>query len=160
MNISELLNKELENVFDQEDWYPPLKDALEGLTVDEANWKPEGIAANSIWETASHLHYYKERLLNRLEGKTTTTNVQNNDETFVSGNDEKSWKEFHSKMEQVHRQLQKVVGELTENDLSHERNGTATAKMISSIILHDAYHTGQIIQIRKLQGSWVASRSF
>jgi hypothetical protein len=31
---------------------------------------------------------------------------------------------------------------------------------LTSIILHDAYHIGQIIQIRKLQGSWPANRSF
>ncbi|HDR8182963.1 TPA: hypothetical protein QC116_006303 [Bacillus thuringiensis] len=29
-----------------------------------------------------------------------------------------------------------------------------------NILLHDAYHTGQIVQLRKLQGSWPAHRSY
>lgn len=55
--------------FGTEDWYPPLKDALTGLTAEEANWKPEGVAVNSIWETASHILFYKERLLAQLQGE-------------------------------------------------------------------------------------------
>ncbi|MEH7305015.1 DinB family protein [Neobacillus drentensis] len=101
------------HLFNQEDWYPPLKTPLEGLTVDQANWKPNGIAVNSIWVTASHLLFYKEQLLNKLEGKPITTTVQNNNETFTSNNDEKSWLEIQAKMEQVHRQLQNVIGKLT-----------------------------------------------
>lgn len=55
--------------FGTEDWYPPLKDALTGITAEQANWKPEGVAVNSIWETASHILFYKERLLAQLQGE-------------------------------------------------------------------------------------------
>lgn len=36
--------------FDQEGWYPPFVPALDGVTSEEAVWKPEGEAVNSIWE--------------------------------------------------------------------------------------------------------------
>ncbi|EEL34276.1 hypothetical protein bcere0019_27360 [Bacillus cereus Rock3-28] len=35
-----------------------------------------------------------------------------------------------------------------------------TWQQYMNILLHDAYHTGQIIQLRKLQGSWPTHRSY
>ncbi|EKN66925.1 hypothetical protein BABA_13592 [Neobacillus bataviensis LMG 21833] len=31
-------------------------------------------------------------------------------------------------------------------------------RKLLDIMLHDAYHTGQIIQLRKIQGSWPSVR--
>ncbi|MGE7057310.1 DinB family protein, partial [Paenibacillus glucanolyticus] len=41
-----------------------------------------------------------------------------------------------------------------------EEEITESPQRIASLITHDAYHTGQIIFLRKLQGSWPAKRSF
>ncbi|HYK74833.1 MAG TPA: DinB family protein [Pseudoneobacillus sp.] len=160
MQTKELLLKQLEYTFHTEDWYPPLKDSLEGLTADQANWKPQGVAVNTIWETVSHILYYKERLLVQLQGETFENSVQSNDDTFTAQNSEDEWNAMLSRLFENHNQLEKLISSFNEEDFNKEFKGSKFAKMISSINLHDAYHTGQIIQIRKLQGSWAAKRAF
>ena len=59
--IDLLLNK-LDSTFDKESWYAPFKHAIEGLTAEQAMWKPAGETTNTIWENVNHLTYYKERL--------------------------------------------------------------------------------------------------
>lgn len=39
--IDLLLNK-LDSTFDKESWYAPFKHAIEGLTAEQAMWKPAG----------------------------------------------------------------------------------------------------------------------
>jgi len=54
----------------------------------------------------------------------------------------------------VQRSLRQVLSKTTIEELqqnSHEEK-------LLDIMLHDAYHTGQIIQIRKMQGSWPSHR--
>ena len=94
MDVKELLMKQVEASFSTEDWYPPLRMAIEGVTADQATWRPEGIAVNTIWETASHLLYYKERLLARLQGTPFNQSVESNDETFTYQGTETEWGEF------------------------------------------------------------------
>ena len=67
MNMKELPLQNWDYAMGQEDWYPPILPALKDVTVEQALWKPEGQAANSIWENVRHLLYYKRRLLARLK---------------------------------------------------------------------------------------------
>jgi len=69
MDKIELLLREWDFCYDEEDWFPPLSEALKGLTAAQADWRPEGGSVNSIWETVHHLIFYKERLLTRLSGE-------------------------------------------------------------------------------------------
>lgn len=157
MQMKDLLMKQLEFTFNTEDWYPPLKDALNGLTEEQANWRPEGVAVNTIRENISHILYYKERLLVQLLGETFNNAAQNNDDTFTSPY---TWKEMLDRLYVNHEKLEKLIGSFNEEDFNKELKGYSYAKLISSINMHDAYHTGQIIQIRKLQGTWAAKRAF
>ncbi|WP_442598583.1 DinB family protein [Neobacillus sp. D3-1R] len=159
MQLKELIQKQLEFSYGTEDWYPPLKDALTGLTAEQANWKPEGVAVNSIWENASHILFYKERLLAQLQGETFQHSAQDNDDTFQYCT-ELAWEEMLVRCNDNQNKLEKLIGSFTEEDFNKEFNGKSFSKMISSINMHDAYHTGQIIQIRKLQGSWPEKRAF
>ena len=78
----DLLVNVLDSTFDKESWYAPLKDAVEGITAEQARWKPSGEAAKSIWENVNHLIYYKERLAAKLQGSEWTNNLDG-DETFL-----------------------------------------------------------------------------
>jgi uncharacterized damage-inducible protein DinB len=156
MNRTEFLLKMLDTTFDKESWYAPLKPAIEGLSAEQASWKPEGAAANSIWENVNHLIYYKERLSAELEGREWTRNLDG-DETFsFTGqvNDEKVWKAVVERTEKAQHSLRKAVSQITPERI--EEN--ALEEKLLDIMLHDAYHTGQIIQIRKMQGSWPSQR--
>ncbi|MGN7472215.1 DinB family protein [Brevibacillus sp. SAFN-007a] len=163
MNRMELLVHEWECTYDKEDWYPPLKDALSGVTAAQASWRPEGEAANTIWENVSHLLYFKERLLHRLSGTDFSGTAETNDDTFrPSGtpDDEAAWQATVQRMETVHRQIHERLVALSDEAFDQPLPNIPTGQSVMSIILHDAFHTGQIVQIRKLQGSWPARRSF
>lgn len=61
---------------------------------------------------------------------------------------------------QVHDALQSVLISLQEAELDRLTPSLPIWQQYQNILLHDAYHTGQIVQIRKLQGSWPAHRSY
>ncbi|WJQ82742.1 DinB family protein [Brevibacillus brevis] len=163
MNRKELLLHGWECAYDKEDWYPPLKEVLSGVSAAEASWRPVGEAANTIWENISHLLYYKERLLHRLLGTEFPSSAETNDDTFTpSGGpaDEDAWQATLLRMESVHRHIHEQLSLLTDEELNQMATYTPIYQNVMSLVLHDAFHTGQIVQIRKLQGSWPARRSF
>ncbi|MBU7316546.1 DinB family protein [Paenibacillus oleatilyticus] len=162
MNKKELLLHEWDICYDKEDWFPPLREALKGLTAAEADWRPEGAAANTIRETVRHLTFYKERLLKRLSGEDPHyPDGLTNDDTFAAyGERESTWEEEAARLEHVHKAVRAALAELSEDDLERPLPKTTIALSITSLVVHDAYHIGQIVQIRKLQGSWPAQRSF
>ena len=82
MKRTDLLLNALDSTFDKESWYAPFKHAIEGLTAEQAMWKPSGEETNTIWENVNHLIYYKERLAANLEGHGWAHNLDGND-TFI-----------------------------------------------------------------------------
>lgn len=162
MKDMDLLLHQLECSYEKEDWYPPLGAALEGVTAAQASWRPPG-AANTIWETVNHLLYYKERLLARLQGTEFFNSAQDNDDTFkvtAAPDDEQAWKDTVNRMKSVHEAIKNTLASLEEDAFDKPLPQKSLGLSVSSIIMHDAYHTGEIVQIRKMQGSWPARRSF
>ncbi|KTD88470.1 DinB family protein [Paenibacillus etheri] len=159
--ISEVLLQNWDYCMDIEDWAPPLSDALEGVDSKQALWKPEGGAANSIWETVNHLTYYKVRLLRKLKGLPKQPDAESNDDTFtVTTEGEEAWAKAVADLKDVHAALREIIEALEEGAYDWGGSGHAPGEEVMSLILHDSYHTGQIIMLRKLQGSWVSNRSF
>ena len=159
--ISDVLLQNWDYCMDVEDWSPPLSDALEGVDSQQASWKPQGEAANSIWETVNHLTYYKERLLRKLKGLEKEPDLESNDDTFsVTETGDEAWQNAVSRLKKVHADLRVIIEALEEGAYDWGGSGHAPGEEVMSLILHDVYHTGQIIMTRKLQGSWPSRRSF
>ncbi|WP_221567785.1 DinB family protein [Alkalihalobacillus sp. TS-13] len=156
MTRMNLIVNVLDSTFEKESWYAPFKHAIEGITAEQANWKPAGEATKSIWENVNHLMYYKERLAANLEGREWTQNLDG-DETFnytKRSNDDEEWNKVVERAENAHHSLR----ELLSNTSDEELNRKSLEEKLLDIFLHDAYHTGQIIQIRKMQESWPSHR--
>ncbi|WP_338779125.1 DinB family protein [Metabacillus sp. FJAT-52054] len=156
MKRTDLLLNVLDSTFDQESWYAPFIHAIEGLTAEEANWKPSGEATKSIWENVNHLIYYKERLAAKLEGIEWTNNLDG-DETFHLTHpslDDHEWKVVVERSVSAQRNLRRVLSTISDSELDND----SLERKLLDIMLHDAYHTGQIIQLRKMQGSWPSKR--
>lgn len=156
MNRTDRLLRMLDTTYDNESWYAPFKPAIEGLTAEQARWRPTGDTTKSIWENVNHLIYYKERLAAILDGNELPQNLDG-DETFYltkQSNDDKEWIGVIERAEIVQRKLRDALNKTTTEVL--EQN--SLEEKLFDIMLHDAYHTGQIIQIRKMQGSWPSHR--
>ncbi|PFQ41834.1 hypothetical protein COK05_25245 [Bacillus cereus] len=153
--IDVLLNV-LDSTFDKESWYAPFKHAIEGLTAEQAMWKPSGEGTKTIWENVNHLIYYKERLAADLEGREWTHNLDGNDTFYLTGqsNDDMEWEKVVERSKNAQCNVRQALSAISERGL--EQN-SLEGKLLD-IMLHDAYHTGQIIQLRKMQGSWPSNR--
>ncbi|KSU84543.1 MULTISPECIES: DinB family protein [Fictibacillus] len=156
MNRMDLLLNVLDTTYDKESWYAPFKDAINGITAEQARWRPPGEATKSIWENVNHLIYYKERTAAKMEGREWTHNLDG-EETFLltePSSDDQQWKNVVERAERAQQGLRRVLSETPVEDLGQD---SLEAKLLD-IMLHDAYHTGQILLIRKMQGSWPSRR--
>ncbi|MDM5337440.1 DinB family protein [Fictibacillus enclensis] len=156
MNRMDLLLNVLDTTYDKESWYAPFNDAINGITAEQARWRPPGETTKSIWENVNHLIYYKERTAAKMEGREWTNNLDG-DETFLltePSSDDQQWKNVVERAERAQQGLRRVLSETPVEDLGQD---WLEAKLLD-IMLHDAYHTGQILLIRKMQGSWPSHR--
>ena len=142
--------------YDHEGWYPPLKDALAGLSAEEALHKTSP-RAHSVRELVNHIIYYKDRFLHRQEGKEFTPEYNTNDETFtevLKDHEGESWDAQLKRLDAVHKGIGERIANLTESDLDKPAPVEPIGAQVLNLAFHDAYHTGQIVLLRKLDGRW------
>lgn len=162
MKTKEVLLKQFAAAYDKNGWFVALKNALVNLTAEQAAWKTENIE-NSIWEILAHLNFYNRAYIERFKGIEYDYSTNNNDETFAGAENpsEEAWAaeigNFEGIMTEWRSLLEAAPDEKFDEPVSAERK-TSWAVLLSHANLHNAHHGGQIVLIRKLQGSWDASR--
>jgi len=144
--LRSLLLHELHTTHDKADWFVPINVAVDGLTVEQARWQPPA-AAHSAGQLTYHLLYWNRRNLITLQGGTQEKFSGDNDETFMKF-DDKQWTDTVHQLDKVMTDLEKLVESADEQKLAQ------WAPTIANICTHNAYHVGQIVYVRKLQGSW------
>jgi uncharacterized damage-inducible protein DinB len=145
-SLKSVLLDQLKSTHDKENWFVPVSTALEGLTAEQAVWS-DGSGNHSVGQLANHLLFWNERQLQKFRGLTSTPFSGNNDETFNAFTKEQ-WEATVKNLNKVLSDLEKTIEAADEASLK------SWAETIANISAHNAYHTGQIIYVRKLQGSW------
>jgi len=141
-----VLLEQLKTTHSNKDWFVPANIAVQGLTAEQATWT-DGKGNHSIGQLAYHLVFWNAQSLAKFKGQTPAKFSGNNDETF-NDFDTKKWNDTVQQLDKVMTDLEKFVESADEKTL--EKN----ASTIAHIGTHNAYHIGQIIYIRRLQGSW------
>ncbi|MFL6467163.1 MAG: DinB family protein [Pyrinomonadaceae bacterium] len=154
----EVLLKQFDSCYDKNVWFVSAGKALEGVSAEQAVWKPEG-TDNSIWETLTHLTYYNNAYLQRFKGIDYEYSIADNDETFAAPDapTEVDWNAEVAKFDSVMRNFRTLIENADESKFDQpvsEKNTASWAELISNINAHNAYHGGQILLIRKLQRAW------
>ncbi len=144
--LRSLLLHELQTTHNKADWFVPINVAVDGLTAQQASWQPQG-GNHSAGQLAYHLLFWNRRTLQDLKGESQGKYSGTNDETFTKF-DDKQWNDIVKQLDQVMTDYEKFVESADEQKLA------STAIAIGNICTHNAYHVGQIVYIRKLQGSW------
>jgi uncharacterized damage-inducible protein DinB len=141
-----VLAEELKTTHDQEDWFVPASVAVDGLTADQAKWTPPG-GGHSVGQLAYHLWFWDARALATFKGEKPPAFTGNNDETF---NDftPAQWDDLVKKLNQVLSDWDKAVADADDQTLA------TNASLIAHVATHNAYHIGQILYVRKLEGAW------
>lgn len=141
-----VLLEQLHTTHDQEDWFVPISVAVADLTPAQASWT-DGHGNHSVGQLVNHLAFWDARSLEQFKGQKSSAYNGNNDETFNSF-DSKTWAATVSRLDSVMKGWEEAVQTADEAKLRE------SASLIAHIGTHNAYHLGQIIYIRKLQGSW------
>ena len=146
VTLKSILLEQLRTTHNQKDWFVPANDAVSGLTAEQANWR-DGKGNHSIGQLAYHLVFWNQQALAKFKGEQPAKFDGNNEETF-NNFDAKSWNATVQQLDAVMTAWEKAVESADEEKLK------ASASVIAHVGTHNAYHIGQIIYIRRLQGSW------
>ncbi len=156
LTIKDLLVKHLEYTF-VEGWQPPLWVSVQGLTAEQAAWKPSP-ERHSIWMIVRHLTLWKRGVINAWDGNPP-------DERQLSASD---WKEVSGTQaeweadlaalwdtyEEVRSRLAAADDEELQRDTRWTQQSTqplAPGLRLTHVFIHDTYHAGQIQYLRALQ---------
>jgi uncharacterized damage-inducible protein DinB len=141
-----VLLEQLHTTHDQEDWFVPVSIAVAGLTADQAKWSP-GKGSHSVGQLAYHIWFWDTNSLARFKGEKPPAFDGNNDETF---NDftPAQWDDLVKKLNEVLTDWDTAVEQADDQKLAEN------ASLIAHVGAHNAYHVGQILYVRKLEGAW------
>jgi uncharacterized damage-inducible protein DinB len=146
LTLKQILLNQLKTTHNKEDWFAPLNIAIEGITPEQANWKVKG-KDHSIAELANHIIFWNQENLSKFLGEPVPAFSGDNNSTFTSV-DKNTWPQTVRRADSVMIKWENAIEAADEEKLQK------WYETIANISTHNAYHTGQIVYIRKLQGSW------
>ncbi|TKK64308.1 DinB family protein [Ilyomonas limi] len=146
VSLKSILLEQLKTTHNVKDWFVPADSAIAGLTATQAMWK-DSTVNHSIAQLTTHLIFWNEQILAKFKGEKPAAFDGNNNETF-SGVTETTWPQTVQKLDSVLTEIENAVMAADENKL---KSWYSTLYHIGT---HNAYHTGQILYIRKMKGWW------
>jgi uncharacterized damage-inducible protein DinB len=144
--LKSILLEQLQTTHNKKDWFVPANTAVEGLTAEQAKWT-DGKGNHSIGQLTVHITFWDKEALARFKGEPKVKFSGDNNETFNSF-DSKNWPEAVKQLDEVMTGWERAV------EAADDKKIALWASTIAHVGAHNAYHVGQIIYIRKLQGSW------
>ena len=141
-----VLLEQLRTTHNSQDWFASGNTAMQGLTAEQARWT-DGKGNHSVGQLTYHLVFWNKRSLQKFKGENPSQFSGNNDETFNNFTPEQ-WNDLVKQFDQGMTEWEKAVE--GADDATIAKN----ASLIAHIGTHNAYHIGQIVFVRKEQGSW------
>jgi hypothetical protein len=141
--LKSILLQQLRETHNQKNWFVSGKEAMAGLTPEQAAWN-DG-KNHSVGQLAQHLVFWNSQSLAQFKGEKPAQPGDNN-ETFKF--DPKQWNSIVSQFDDVMTKLEEVVSSADDAKIQK------LAPTVARIAQHNAYHIGEIVMVRKAQGSW------
>ncbi len=159
MDLRAVLLQQLHSTHDKAEWFVPLDTAVAGLTPEQARWTPKAGGPgqmHSVAQLVAHLVYWNERSLAQLKHENAATYSGNNEDTFVGYDVNKitaaEWTALVARLDRCMTGYEDWVQHASDADLAK------AASLLAHVGTHNAYHLGEIVYVRKLQGSWDPSK--
>jgi hypothetical protein len=154
-NLRSVLLEQLHSTHDKSEWFVCFDTAIAGLTPDQVRRVPKAGGPgqmHSVAQLVAHLIYWNEQTLAKLRHQKPAAYSGNNEDTFV-GYDVNhitpaQWTALVARFNHDMTDLEQWVQSSSDADLAAHASG------IAHIGAHNAYHLGEIVYVRKLQGSW------
>lgn len=143
----ENLSRTVEAAYRKGSWHGPnLHAAVRGVDVRTALWRP-GKARHNIWELAIHAAYWKFAVRRKLlRDRSLKFAFPGNNWFPVTRGSEKDWAAARHLLDEQH-ELFLVFLASAAHDIVRDpvRN-----RLVTGVALHDVYHAGQVVLIKKL----------
>lgn len=158
MTVKQILQQQMDACFANKNWFVSVNDAVQNLTDEHANYK-DSDENHSIKEIAIHLTFYNELYLYRFNGKPVEQIDEPNDFTFTErslGASSLTWSEVSERLNQSLAGWQNALSSASEEKLNEivPSGKDPWASLVSHIIMHNAYHIGQVVTLRKQYKAW------
>jgi hypothetical protein len=146
--VRQLLLDALDLVHTHDGWIDDLPKALRGVRAEQALWKPDADTA-SIWEITLHVNQWMEDLLRDLRHEEAP---KPEDWPAIVDRSDSAWEAAVARTLANMKDLRGLVAEITREELLLPAKGrkTPTFSHLMSIMVHDAYHSGQIVKMRQI----------
>lgn len=156
MTQKEILLEQFASVHNQKGWFVAVNDALSDLTPESASWN-SGSENHSIWQILHHLIFWNERWLMKFKGMQVPKMEGDNKSTFSIAASKEDWDKSVMHIDRLLNEWYDAIKQKDEAELSKPVvSGEADPwfSYLHTIAMHNAYHIGQIVTLRKTQGSW------
>lgn len=154
MTVKQLLLDQFSSTYDTNAWFVAIRNAIDGVAAEQADWKPAE-TESSIRGFLNHVYYYNHAYLQRFKLGDYEYTKGDNDETFET---DKSWEQevadFDAMMNDWRSELGSAADSKFDELVPNRTDGAIWTDIIGCINTHTAYHAGEIVLLRKLQGSW------
>lgn len=140
---------EFETIYNGEPWYGKSLMAVIKDADPKDVFKKQKSSAHSAYEITHHLYAWRDLLVKRLLGDTTSSIKVNSKEDWAPLPKEQtdgSWKELIKNLEQNQKELIKALPKWDNGSLDKDFAGTSYSlrTFLNGQIQHDIYHIGQI----------------
>lgn len=146
VSLKSILLEQLKTTHNAKDWFVPPGIAIAGLTAEQANWK-DSSENHSIAQLTTHLIFWNKQILDKFKNAKPDAFNGNNKETFSPVSDN-TWAATVKQFDDIMTAIEDIVKNADDKTLAK------LASTVAHIGTHNAYHTGQIIYIRKMKGWW------
>ena len=150
MTNIEHINKLLKDHYSGDPWIDiTIMGTLKTLTAKQAALKLPGL--NSIWQKVNHMISWRNALIARVKDK-PARHPENNFIWEVKDTTAKAWKDTIKEFEKSQKDITTFLGKQKDSHLEiiSPTSGYSYYELVMSIIIHDTYHLGQIVLIKKM----------
>jgi len=142
----------IEYSHDQDDWVTPLTEALDGVSVEDAAWKPV-IASDqvkTIWEIVLHMAVWTENMVVRMHGDPRAHPVEGAWPSMPKDRSDEAWEASKARLMDAVESLRREVKSADMSALAApiEGGGNRLEDILCRTI-HNAYHIGQITKLKQ-----------
>jgi len=149
MDISKV-NKLIKDHYNGNPWIDTtIAATLKQLTAKQAAVKIGEL--NSIWQIVNHMIMWRTALIARVMDK-PISHPDNNYIEEIKDTSAATWKQTIKRFERSQKDITSFLGSSEDEllDKVSPSSGYSYFELVMSIVIHDSYHLGQIVLIKKM----------
>ena len=149
---------DLRRIYEGNAWHgPAVRDALQGVTVEQAAARPVA-DAHSIYELTHHIGAWIGETTSRLQGNPPGNPADGDFPPRSTNVDDAAWADVLARLERRQAELLETVSGFDASRLDDavdpknrkDSDGPVTFRaLLSGLAQHSAYHAGQIVLLKK-----------